>query len=136
MSELEEGDPRNTAEVNALLLHVNRIFQGRPFSGSLVEQINEVIAQHAILFKQRYGHEFPPLTPLVLPASKQIVLYRKDLDDETIRLKLMFLLRAFAMERIPVSVMELAIAVKYCWPKYTAPIEDIRADRKTTILLN
>jgi hypothetical protein len=126
--ELEDDDPRLIKSANELLAELQP-FVGRHFDAGNVERICELVQQHRIAFKREYGAEFPPMVPFVLPSLKFIHFVRADIEDQEIRIQLRNLLVQLSRRpnALP-SALEIAKAVKQCWPRYRPPIEEFRAD--------
>lgn len=124
-AELDTQDPRVTASLKLLGTRLSN-FLYFPFDGRTVELMERIVQEHRAEFKRDHGYEFPPLVPFVLPSVKFIVFYRADLEDQAIHDKMLMLLRQFAERKAKVSEIELAFAIKSCWPHYRPPIETMR----------
>jgi hypothetical protein len=134
MTDIDTQDPRAIAAMYELTKAVGN-FVGQPLDSRAIAAIKRVIKDHRVAFKYKHGYEFPHLNPFVLPSIKFIVLYRADLDNQAIRNKLLLLIRQLGEHHASVSAIELAKAVKECWPHYEAPIEEYRKDPKLKMVL-
>jgi hypothetical protein len=133
MSELPEDDPR-VQQYLQMLMDLLADCVGTPLTTASITVMREVIDDARTEFKQKFGHELPPLVPLVLPLSRFIAWFRQDLDSDEVRIKVLNLLREFYVKRIPVSAFELARAMKLTWPSYEPPIEFYRNSRQVRLL--
>jgi hypothetical protein len=124
---LDDDDPRLNASANALQARLQP-FVGLNFDASRLEQICEIVREHRIAFKREHGAEFPPLVPFVLPSVRFIHFVRADLEDQIIRNQLRNLIVQLSRRQVLPSAIELAAAVRQCWPRYRPPIEEFRAD--------
>lgn len=133
MSELDDNHPHVQ---RALVWLIRRLamFYGQPFNQSTEDRLRELLTHLRTTFKRTTGHDFPPLTVFLLPTSRIAAIYRADLDDEAIRIKILNLLRELGVARVPVSVPELVAAIRFAWPWYKPPIEDWRNDRQAARL--
>jgi hypothetical protein len=133
MSELPLDDERVKNALENLMARLGS-FIGQPLTSSTLYHIRQVINYNRTDFKKNYGHEFPAIVPLILPKSQFIAWFREDLDNEEIRIKVLNLLREFAVKRIPVSAFELAQAMRFAWPKYEPPIEEYQKAKQVKLL--
>jgi hypothetical protein len=124
MPEVDPDDPRLTNALAQLHRYLAK-YHGIPMSRSILEEIQQAVDWVKGEFKTLYGLDWPPLAPLILPTSHVIVFYRRDLTDDEIKSKLLYLLRDLARAKQPVYVAEFALAVNFVWPHYQAPIEDM-----------
>lgn len=106
------------------------------FDQSLIERVQYVVRDHAAKFKAETGYEFPPLATFVLPSARFIICCRRDLEDKEIHNQLLVWLRQFASKGIHPSAMEVAHAVRQCWPNYKPPIEALRKDTRKKLILH
>lgn len=134
MAEVEPDDIRVKYFLQAFHKYLGLRYHGQPFTGSVLQSIEADVEHIKGKFKENYGLDFPPLAPFILPTSQVIIFYRKDLTDEEIRLKLLFLLRDMANAKKPVSIPEMVTAIGFVWPHYRAPIEDIRDITRAELL--
>ena len=134
MTEVNPEDKRLLLWLQEFHKYLGFRYHGKPFSGSVVQQIEQDVEQIKDAFKKRYGLDFPPLAPFILPTSQIIVFYRKDLTDDEIRSKILFLLRDMATAKKPVSIHELAMAISFVWPNYKPPIEEMVDVTKAQLL--
>jgi hypothetical protein len=106
------------------------------FDQSLIDRVQYIVSDHAAKFKAEYGYEFPPLATFVLPSARFIICCRRDLEDKEIHQQLLMWLRQFAAKGIHPSAMEVAHAVRQCWPNYKPPIEVLRKDPRKKLILH
>jgi hypothetical protein len=133
LSELPEDDPRVQKYLQSLMsLFADCI--GEPLTSASVNTMRELIDDARTEFKKRFGHELPPMVPLVLPRSRFIAWFREDLESDEVRIKVLNLLREFSVKKIPVSAFELAQAMRLTWPKYEPPIEFFQQAKQVTLL--
>lgn len=133
MPEVDPNDPRLLNALAQLHRYLAK-YHGYPMSQSTLEDIQDAVEGVKEKFKALYGLDWPPIAPLVLPSSHVIVFYRKDLTNEEIQSKILFLLRDLANAHQSVSVPELALAMNFVWPHYQAPIEDMEKITKAKML--
>ena len=129
MAELPEDDPLVQRAVTYLTAALTR-FYGRPFDQATLDGLIDLMRHTRDTFKRVTGRDFPPLTPLLLPTSRVVHVYRADLDEREIGIKVLNLLRELGVRRAPVSIPELAAAISFAWPAYKPPIEDWMSDRQ------
>jgi hypothetical protein len=129
VSELPENHPLVEQATFWLTSRLMR-FYGREFNQATEDQLTELLTHVRATFKKTTGHDFPPLTVLMLPTSQYAGVYRADLDDRAIGVKVLNLLRELGVAGRPVREMELAAAIRFAWPWYKVPIEDWRKDRQ------
>lgn len=127
MVELEDDDPRLIVSANKLLERLQP-FVGRNFDAANLDAICELVQDHRVAFRREHNADFPPLVPFVLPSLKFIHFVRADIEDKEIHIQLRNLLVQLSRRGALPSAMEVAKAVKLCWPRYEPPIEHIRAD--------
>lgn len=132
MAELPEDDPMVE---RAVLFLTRRLatFYGKPFNQSTLDGLVDLMNHTRDTFKRVTGYDFPPLTVFLLPTSQVACVYRADLDDREISIKVLNLLRELHFAKMPVSTEELAKAIKFAWPMYRPPIEDWRKDGQVTL---
>jgi len=128
MIELEDNDPRLIRATNDLLERL-RPFVGQHFDALNVERICEIVRDHRAEFRRENQADFPPLVPFVLPSLKFIHFVRPDIDNKEIQIQLRNLLVQLSRRpNVLPSALEVATAVRQCWPKYEPPIEVFRTD--------
>ena len=106
------------------------------FDQSLVDRVDYIVKDHASKFKAEHGYEFPPLGLCVLPSARFIICCRRHLDDAVIHNQLLMWLRQVASKGVHPSAIEVAVAIRRCWPGYKPPIESYRKDTKSKIILH
>lgn len=124
MAEVDPNDPRVLNALAQFHRYVAK-YHGYPFTQQIVTEIKDCLEYVASSFESLYGIKWPPLAPLILPTSQVIIFYRRDLTDEEIQSKVLYLLRDLANAHKDVKVPELASAMLYVWPHYRPPIEDM-----------
>lgn len=129
MSELPENHPL-VEQATFWLTSKMMKFYGQEFNQATEDRLRELLVHTRETFKRTTGHDFPPLTVLLLPTSQLAAVMRADLDDRAIGIKVLNLLRELGMHKRPVREMELAAAIRFAWPWYKPPIEDWRKDRQ------
>jgi hypothetical protein len=137
MAMLDNSDERVQAAYRELSATLGRFVASfAKFDQSLIDQVKYVVKEHATKFKVEHGYEFPPLGLFVLPTARFIICARRDLDDKEIHNHLLVWLRQFASKGIHPSAMEVAVAVRQCWPHYRPPIEAYRRDTRKKLILH
>lgn len=114
MAELEDTDPLMATAAEDLTRRVTDTVSGRPLDRHTLELVREVIYDHSVRFKQRYGHTFPRMVIIALPSVGRVDLYRADLDDAGIATVILNTARRFPS----LPTMEIAAAVLVAWPGY------------------
>lgn len=118
MTEEEEASilQDGTSDLMDLIDQHHRATGGR-FDRATEQAFEEIIRQHGVLFKRRYGFAFPKLVPvfIVCRDGVEIQMYRRDLDRAGIEAAIVQLYRKLA-PRIADPATELARAVKRAWP--------------------
>jgi hypothetical protein len=127
--EIDNADARVSASMHVLARQLSS-FMNTKMNLCAVEQMKMIVAEFRTDFKRENGFEFPPLVPFVLPSIGFLVFFRADLDNTTIRNKLLLLLRQLAQRQKFPPAIEVASAVKNAWPHYRPPIEELRRDVK------
>jgi hypothetical protein len=133
---MTEVDPQDPRVVNALAQFHRYVakYHGYPFNKTVLKKIEDAYYHVVDEFKKLYDLDFPPVAPLILPTSQVIVFYRRDLTDEEIQSKILFLLRDLANANKEVSVPELAKAMLFVWPSHRPPIEDMEKITKVKMI--
>jgi hypothetical protein len=131
VSELPETNPLVQHALAWLMGKLVR-FYGREFNQRTEQDLTDLLTHTRSTFKRTTGHDFPPLTVLLLPTSRVAMVYRAYLDTKTIHVKILNLLRELGHAGSPIKETELAAAIKFAWPWYNsdAPIEEWRRDRQ------
>lgn len=135
MSELPFEDERVQEALKQLMRRL-QMFIGQQLDNSTLLAIRSLIEQTRTEFKRDHQHDFPPLVPLILPTCGFVAWFRQDLTYEEIQIKVLNLLRELTMNRLPVSAMELATAMKAAWPNLGEPPIEYYRNAAQVKLLN
>jgi len=127
MVELEDNDPRLITATNDLLKRLEP-FVGQDFGVQNIERICEIVRDHRAEFRRENQADFPVLVPFVLPSLRFIHFVRPDIEDKEIRIQLRNLLVQLSRRQLLPAAIEVATAVRQCWPRYKPPIEEFRVD--------
>lgn len=128
MAELPEGDFRLTNGLNDLLSRLRvQVERGTP----TWDELRDIAYNHRMDFKRETGYDFPRVSPFYLPSVRFAAFFPSDRDEQTAGLQVHLVLRDLATKGFKVSALEVATAVKKCWPhiKHLA-VEDKRKDPK------
>lgn len=129
MAELPDTDPRLLGALKVLVGQVQHIAR-RGLSGPVLDEIEEHIATFRMGFRSHHGADFPEMVIFYLPSVPFLILYRRDLDTDQVRIKMHDLIRFLQQTHRNIHAIEIAAAIKRCWPSYDAPIESLRRDPK------
>lgn len=128
MAELPEDDYRLTKGLNNLLDRLRvQMERGTPSW----DQLLYIAYNHRMDFKRETGYDFPRVSPFYLPSVRFAAFFLSDRDEQSAGLQVHIVLRDLATKGFTVSALEVAAAVRKCWPhiKHLA-VEDKRKDPK------
>lgn len=93
----------------------------RAMNDASIRDLQRIVDDFRVWFKNRYGITFPFLVPFVLPSTGHVRFVRADWDHASIQRHLLFTIDLHQKTGRPVAAVELAQAVRRAWPTYKPP---------------
>jgi hypothetical protein len=109
----EGDDPRAAIAAEKLSKWVANFFAGRSLDPATCDEVQAFVDHRVRMFKER-GIDFPRMAALMFPRFGSIKLYRRDLDEKSIRQAIVNATREFP----EVTPYEIATAIAFAFPEY------------------